>query len=250
MRIIVIGGTGLIGSKVVANLADHGDEAVAASLNTGVNTYTGEGLDAVLQDADVVVDVSNSPSFEDAAVLDFFTTTSTNLMKAESAAGVGHHVALSIVNNDLIPDSGYMRAKAAQERIIRESGLPYSIVRATQFFEFSTAIGAGSTVDGAVRLPAVRYQPMAAQDVAMAVSHVALGRPVNGTVDIAGPRSYSFAEFIERALADLGVPQPVVVDPQAPYFGSVLTESMLVPDEDARLGETTYEQWLATQTRG
>ncbi len=247
MKVVVVGGTGLIGSKVVADLAEQGHEVVAASPDTGVNTITGEGLDAVIEGAQVVIDVSNSPSFEDSAVLDFFTTATTNLMKAESAAGVEHHVALSIVNNDMIPDSGYMRAKTAQERIIRESGLPYSIVRATQFFEFSKSIAQGSTVDGVVRLPDVRYQPMAAADVALAVSRVAVGRPLNGTTDIAGPRSYGFAGFIARTLADRGDPLTVTVDPQAPYFGAVLSESMLVPDENARLGTTTYEEWLATQ---
>jgi uncharacterized protein YbjT (DUF2867 family) len=247
MKVVVIGGTGLIGSKVVTNLTKEGHEAIAASPDSGVNTVTGEGLDAVLEGVHVVIDVSNSPSFEDAAVMDFFSTATTNLMKAESAAGVGHHVALSIVNNDLIPDSGYMRAKAEQERIIRESGLAYSIVRATQFFEFSKSIAQGSTVNGVVRLPAVRYQPMAAADVALAVSRVAVGPPLNGTTDIGGPLSYSFAEFIERALADQGDPRQVIADPRARYFGAVLSESMLVPDEAARLGTTTYEEWLAAQ---
>ncbi len=203
---------------------------------------------AALDAAQVVVDVSNSPSFEDHAVMEFFSTATTNLMKAESAAGVGHHVALSIVNNDLIPDSGYMRAKTAQERIVRESGLPYSIVRATQFFEFSTGIAQGSMIEGVVRLPAVRYQPMAASDVALAVSRVAVGRPLDGVEDIAGPESPRLGSS-PGCWPTWDSPEKVVADPRAPYFGAVLSESMLVPDEAARLGATTYEQWLADQTK-
>jgi uncharacterized protein YbjT (DUF2867 family) len=248
MKIVVIGGTGLIGSKVVHNLTELGHEAVAASPNTGVNTLTGEGLDAALEGTQVVIDVSNSPSFEDAAVLEFFTTTTTNLMKAEAGAGVGHHVALSVVNNDQIPDSGYLRAKAAQERNIRESGLAYSIVRATQFFEFSKSIAQTATVGGVVRLPAVQYQPIAAEDVAAAVSRVAVGSPLNGKIDIAGPTSYRFNEFIEQALAAQGAPQEVVADPAARYFGAQLDERSLVPGDDAALGDISYPQWLATQS--
>jgi uncharacterized protein YbjT (DUF2867 family) len=263
MKIVVIGGTGLIGSKVVHNLTEFGHEAVAASPNTGVNTLTGEGLDAALEGAQVVIDVSNSPSFEDAAVLEFFTTATTNLMKAEAGAGVGHHVALSVVNNDQIPDSGYLRAKAAQERIIRESGLVYSIVRATQFFEFSQSIAQTATVDGVVRLPAVQYQPIAAEDVAAAVGRVAVGSPLNGKIDIAGrvavgsplngkidiagPTSYRFNEFIEQALAAQGARQEVVADPSARYFGAQLDERSLVPGDDAQVGATSYAKWLATQ---
>jgi uncharacterized protein YbjT (DUF2867 family) len=247
MKIVVIGGTGLIGSMVVANLSAQGHEAVPAAPNTGVNTLTGEGLDAVLEGAKVVVDVSNSPSFEDAAVLDFFTTSTTNLLKGETTAGVGHHVALSIVNNDAIPGSGYMRAKAAQERIIHDSGVPFSIVRATQFFEFSKAIAQSATVDGAVHLPPARYQPMAAADVALAVTRAALAGPTNGHADIAGPKAYRFDEFIGQAIADLGSPQSVVADAQAQYFGTLLSGPELVPTGDAELGTTTYEAWLAQQ---
>lgn len=247
MRIVVIGGTGLIGSKLVAKLTEHGHEAVAAAPNTGVNTLTGEGLDAVLEGADVVVDVSNSPSFEDAAVLNFFTTSTTNLTKAEAGAGVGHHVALSIVNDELIPDSGYMRAKVAQEAIIRESGIAYSLVRATQFLEFSKSIAYSATVGDEVRLPPVRYQPIAAEDVASALSRVAVGEPLNGVLEIAGPTQYRFDEFIAQAVAAQGEPRDVVADPHARYFGAELGERSLVPGDDAQLGSTTYEEWLAAQ---
>jgi uncharacterized protein YbjT (DUF2867 family) len=232
MKIVVVGGTGLIGSKIVARLTEHGHQAVAASPNSGVNTIT---------------DVSNSPSFEDAAVLDFFTTSTTNQVKAEAAAGVEHHVALSIVNNELVPDSGYMRSKVAQERIIRESGVPYSIVRATQFFEFSQSIAQAATVGGAVRLPPVRYQPIAAEDVARAVGLVAVEQPLNGTLEIAGPIQYRFDEFIARALASQGDPRAVVADPHARYFGAELSERSLVPGDEAQLGAITYEEWSAAQ---
>ena len=204
MKIVVIGGTGLVGSKVVSKLSGDGHEAVAASPDTGVNTITGQGLDAALVGADVVVDLSNSPSFADQDVLDFFTTSTTNLMKAEMAAGVGHHVALSIVNDDQIPDSGYMRAKVAQEKVIRDSGNDYCIVRATQFFEFTRSIAQVATIDGVVHLPAVAYQPIAAEDVARVVARMAVGKPINGVLNIAGPTRYRFNEFIAQALAALG----------------------------------------------
>lgn len=247
MKIVVIGGTGLVGSKVTSKLADDGHESVAASPDTGVNTLTGEGLDAVLAGADVVVDLSNSPSFADQDVLDFFTTSTTNLMKAESVAGVGHHVALSIVNNDRIPDSGYMRAKVAQERIIRESGNEYCIVRATQFFEFTRSIAQAATVDGIVRLPAVAFQPIAAEDVARVVARMAVGKPINGVLDIAGPTRYRFNEFIAQALTALGEPAEVVADEHARYFGTELQQLSLVPGDGAELGSITFEDWLTHQ---
>ncbi len=247
MKVVVIGGTGLIGSRLVASLGDHGHEAVAASPNTGVDTLTGDGLAEALDGAAVVVDVSNSPSFEDAAVLDFFTTSTTNLMAAEAAAGVGHHVAVSIVGADLLPDSGYLRAKVAQERVIRESGRPFSIVRATQFFEFSRSIAQAATVGDEVHLPPVGFQPIAADDVVDAVRGVSLGHPVDGTVQIAGPERFRFDEFIGRALSALGEPRVVVADARARYFGTELGDTSLVPTQEAQLGETTFEKWVAAQ---
>jgi len=248
MKIVVIGGTGLIGSKVVARLAAQGHVAVAGSPDRGVNSLTGEGLDAALDGAAAVVDVSNSPSLEDAAAMEFFTTSTTNLLKAESVAGVAHHVALSIVNCDRIRESGYLRAKATQEQIIRESGSSHSIVRATQFFEFTRSIAQTATVDGVVRLPAVRYQPMAADDVAAAVGAAASGMAMNATISVAGPTQYRFSDFIAMALAAQGEPSEVVTDPDARYFGARLDDDSLVPDGFAQLGATTYEAWLSAQT--
>ena len=245
MKVVVIGGTGLIGSKLVTKLSALGHEAVAAAPNTGVNTLTGEGLAEVLKGAQVVVDVSNSPSFEDAAVLEFFKTSTSNLLTYEAAAGVGHHVALSIVGTDVLPDSGYMRAKVAQEKLIKESSLPYSIVRATQFFEFVKRI-ADSFADGkTVRVPPVRFQPMAAEDVASAVCRVAIGSPLNGIVEIGGPEQFRFDELIRQGLSTSKDPREVIADPQARYFGTELSERSLVPGVDAQLGETRFEDWLS-----
>ena len=249
MKIVVIGGTGLIGSKVVTKLNERGYEAVAASPNSGVNTLTGEGLAEVLQGASVVVDVSNSPSFDDAAVMDFFQTSTRNLLTYEAAAGVGHHVALSIVGCEGLPNSGYMRAKVAQEKLIKESSIPYSIVRATQFFEFLTRIADSATEGNTVHLPSVAFQPMAADDVASAVTKVAMGSPLNGTVDVAGPEQFRFDEFISRGLSARKDPREVVADPHAPYFGTELSERSLVPDDGALLGETRFEEWLIGATR-
>lgn len=248
MKIVVIGGTGLIGSKVVKKLNESGYEAVAASPNSGVNTLTGEGLAEVLKDASVVVDVSNSPSFEDTPVMEFFQTSTRNLLTYEAAAGVGHHVALSIVGCEHLPDSGYMRAKVAQEKLIKESSIPYSIVRATQFFEFLTRIADSATEGNTVHLPSVAFQPMAADDVASAVAKVAMGSPLNGTVDVAGPEQFRFDEFISRGLSARKDPREVVADPHAPYFGTELSERSLVPDEGALLGETRFEEWLIGTT--
>ena len=245
MKIVVIGGTGLIGSKVVTKLGEQGYHAVAASPASGVNTITGEGLAEVLKDASVVVDVSNSPSFEDAAVMEFFTTSTGNLLKYEAAAGVGHHVALSIVGCDRLPDSGYMRAKVAQETLIKKSSIPYSIVRATQFFEFLNGIADSATEGNTIRLPSVAFQPMAAEDVANAVSKVAIGSPLNGTVDVAGPEQFRFDEFIRHGLSARKDPREVTADAHAPYFGTELSEHSLVPDHDALLGETRFENWLS-----
>lgn len=248
MKIVVIGGTGLIGSKVVAKLSERGYEAVPASPNSGVNTLTGEGLAGVLEGASVVVDVSNSPSFEDAAVMKFFQTSTRNLLTFEAAAGVGHHVALSIVGTDRLPNSGYMRAKVAQENLIKESSVPYSIVRATQFFEFLTRIADSATDGNTVRLPPVGFQPMAADDVASVVAKVAMGSPLNGTVDVAGPEEFRFNEFISRGLSARKDPREVIADPHAPYFGTELSERSLVPDAGALLGETRFEEWLIGAT--
>jgi len=244
MKIVVIGGTGLIGSKVVSKLGGRGYDVVAASPNSGVNTLTGEGLAEVLEGASVVVDVSNSPSFEDAAVMEFFQTSTSNLLAYEAAAGVGHHVALSIVGTERLPDSGYMRAKVAQEKLIKESPIPYSIVRATQFFEFLTRIADSATEGNTVRLPSVGFQPLAAEDVASQVAKVAMGAPLNGTVEVAGPEQFRFDEFISRGLSARNDPREVIADPHAPYFGAELSERSLVPNEGALLGDTRFEDWL------
>jgi uncharacterized protein YbjT (DUF2867 family) len=244
MKLVIIGGSGLIGSKVVTHLRDQGHEAVPASPDSGVNTLTGEGLADVLAGAAVVVDVSNSPSFEDAAVLKFFETSTGNLLAAEAAAGVGHHVALSVVGSDRMPDSGYFRAKVVQERLIRNSSIPYSIVRATQFFEFLKRMADEATDGKTVRIAPVLFQPMAAEDVAQAVSRVALSAPLNGIVEIAGPQQFRFNEFIRLGLAARQDPRVVIADPHAHYFGTELGERTLVPGADARLGEISFEQWV------
>lgn len=243
-KIVVIGGTGLIGSKVVTKLSEHGYEAVAAAPNTRVNTLTGEGLGEVLAGASVVVDVSNSPSFEDTAVMNFFQTSTRNLLAFEAAAGVGHHVALSIVGAERLPNSGYLRAKVAQEKLIKESPIPYSIVRATQFFEFLKSIADSATEGNTVQLPSVSFQPLAAEDVANAVAKVAMESPLNGTVEIAGPELFRFDEFISRGLSARNDPREVVADPHALYFGTELSDRSLVPDGDAMLGEIRFADWL------
>jgi uncharacterized protein YbjT (DUF2867 family) len=244
MKIVIIGGTGLIGSKLVACLRKDGHQAVPAALNTGVNTITGEGLAQAVSGAAVVVDVSNSPSFEDAAVLKFFETSTRNQLAAEAAAGVGHHVALSIVGCDRVPDSGYLRAKVAQEKLIRSSSIPYSIVRATQFFEFAKRIADEATDGMTVRVPHVLFQPMAASDVAGAVCKVAEGKPLNGMVEIGGPQQFRFDEFVRLALNAYHDAREVVADAHAHYFGAQLDERSLVPGADARLGTMRFEDWL------
>lgn len=245
MKVVVIGGTGLIGSKVVTKLGEHGYQVVAASPNSGVNTMTGEGLAEVLEGASVVVDVSNSPSFDDAAVMEFFETSTRNLLACEAAAGVGHHVALSVVGSDRMTGSGYFRAKIAQEKLIKEFSIPYSIVRATQFFEFVKRIADSATEGNMVRLPSVRFQPMAADDVASVVAKVAVGSPLNGTVEVAGPEQFRFDEFISRSLIAGKDPREVIADPHAQYFGTELSERSLVPSEGALLAETRFEDWLS-----
>ena len=244
MKIVVIGGTGLIGSKLVTKLSALGHEAMAAAPNTGVNTLTGEGLAEVLIGAQVVVDVSNSPSFEDAAVLNFFQTSTRNLLSYEAAAGVGHHVALSIVGTDRLPDSGYMRAKVAQENLIKEGPIPYTIVRATQFFEFGKQIADAATIDNAVRVPPVLFQPMAAEDVVSALCKVAITSPLNGMFEIAGPQSFRFDDFIRQRLEPLNDPREVIADPKAKYFGTDLSERSIVPDDGAQLGQKRFKDWL------
>jgi uncharacterized protein YbjT (DUF2867 family) len=248
MKIVVIGGTGLIGSKVVTKLTEHGHEAVAASPNSGVNTITGEGLAEVLAGASVVIDVSNSPSFEDAAVLKFFETSTRNLLAAEAAAGVTHHVALSIVGTDRSPEIGYFRAKLAQETLIKESPIPYSIVQATQFFEFIKGIADAATDGNTVRIAPVLFQPIAADDVASAVSRVAMGTPLNGIIEIAGPEQFRFDEFIRRGLKASNDSREVVTDPHARYFGAELGERTLVSAGDAQLGATYFKDWLERST--
>lgn len=245
MKIVVIGGTGLIGTKVVKKLTEQGHEALAASPNTGVDATTGRGLAEGLARAEVVVDVSNSPSFEDAPVLAFFENSGRNLARAEKEASVRHHVALSVVGTDRLQESGYFRAKLAQERLIKTSGIPYTIVRATQFFEFLGAItAAASTDDKRVRLSSASFQPIAADDVAKAVADAALGLPVNDTIEIGGPERLPMSELVARYLKATNDPREVVSDPQARYFGVRLDDRSLVPGDNAHLGTIRLEEWL------
>ena len=245
MKIVVIGGSGLIGSKLVTKLREQGHEAIAASPNSGVNTLTGEGLAEALKSASVVVDVSNSPSWEDAAVMNFFETSTRNLLAYEAAAGVGHHVALSVVGSERLVESGYFRAKIAQENLIKGSSMPHSIVRATQFYEFVKGIADFSTDGNKVGLPPVLIQPMAADDVASAVGRVALGAPANGTVEVGGPEKFCLDELIRRGLAARKDPRVVVADPRARYYGIKVEERTLIPEDDAKLGQIRFQDWLA-----
>ena len=243
MKIVVIGGTGLIGSKLVAKLRDHGHEAVPAA-PPGVNTLTGEGLAEALAGADVVVDVSNSPSFEAAAVMNFFTTSTSNLLAAEAAEGVRHHVALSVVGTERLSESGYFRAKSAQEELIKAGPIPYSIVHATQFFEFVKSIADGATTGSTVLLSPALIQPMAADDVASAVGRIAVGPPVNGIVEVAGPEQFGLDALIRLGLAAKSDPREVVSDTNARYFGALLQERTLLPGDGARLATTRFEDWI------
>jgi uncharacterized protein YbjT (DUF2867 family) len=247
MKIVVIGGSGLIGSKLVVKLREHGHDAIAASPKSGVDTLTGEGLAAALRGASVVVDVSNSPSFEDAAVLKFFETSTRNLLNYEKAAGVGHHVALSVVGTDRLFESGYFRAKIAQEKMIKDAAIHYSIVRATQFFEYLKGIADLSVAGDKVRLPPVLFQPMAADDVASAVGRIAMGPPVNGMVEIGGPEQFRLDELVRQRLAALEDRREVITDPEALYAGAKVSLRTLVPDTTARLGEIRFETWLRSQ---
>ena len=249
MKVLVIGGSGLIGSQVVANLTELGHEAVPASPRSGVDSVTGEGLADAVAGVHTVVDVSNSPSFDDEPVLRFFTTSTKNLLAAERKAGVGHHVALSIVGADRSRDSGYMRAKCAQEELIQESGAPYSIVRATQFFEFVDAIADSATDGDTVRLPHGAFQPIAAADVATAVTRVANSEPLNRMINIAGPEKLGMDDFVAAHLTAAGDPRRVVTDPTARYFGALIDEHSIVPleSEDATIYPTRFGDWMAAR---
>jgi uncharacterized protein YbjT (DUF2867 family) len=246
MRIVIIGGTGLIGSRVVARLREEGHDAIPASPASGVNTLTGEGLAEVLAGAAVVVDVSNSPSLEDAAALHFFQTSTANLLQAEAAAGVRHHVALSVVGTDRLAESGggYFRAKLVQERLIERSPIPYSIVHATQFFEFLEGLADAATAGNTVRLAPVLVQPIAAADVGRAVASVSVAAPVHGIVEVAGPEQFRLDDLVQRKLSVRGDPRELIADPRARYFGIVLSERTLLPGEDAALGEIRFVDWL------
>ncbi len=246
MKIVVIGGTGLIGSTLVARLGERGHEAVPAAPSMGVNTLTGEGVKEVLHDANVVVDVSNSPSFADEDVMTFFRTSTANLLDAAGEAGVGHYVALSVVGTDRLPESGYLRAKVAQEELIKGSGLPYSIVHATQFFEFAGSIADSATADGRVRLPGAGVQPIAAEEVAAAVGDTAVGDPLNGTVEVAGPEAFGLDQWVRTVLAARRDPREVITDPQARYFGAE-PDRELLPGAGAHLAQTQLSEWLTRQ---
>jgi uncharacterized protein YbjT (DUF2867 family) len=244
MKIVVIGGTGLIGSKTVAILRQGGHEVVAASPQSGINSITGEGLKEAMAGAQVVIDLANSPSFENEAVLDFFKTSGRNLLAAEAAAGVGHHIALSIVGTDRAPDNGYFRAKVAQEKLIETSGIPYTIIRSTQFLEFLPAIADSSADGNRIKLSPGLFQPIAADDVAVIVANVALATPRNGIVEIAGPERAPFNEVVARYLKAVGDPREVVSDPEARYWGGRVEERSLVPLGEARLGRIGLDEWL------
>src|SRR4030095_1652352 len=244
MKIVVIGGSGLIGSRLVTKLREHGHEAVAASPNSGVNTLTGEGLAEALRGASVVVNVSNSPSWEDSAVMKFFETSTRNLLACEAAAGVGHPVPLSVAGTERLSESGYFRAKIVQEKLIKSGTIPYSIVQATQFFEFLKQLADISFDGKKVRVPDAFFQPMAADDVAAAVGRIAVGQPINGTVEIGGPEAFRIDELVRRRLTSLNDSREVVADPNARYSGAKIDERTLIPGNNARLGETRFETWL------
>jgi uncharacterized protein YbjT (DUF2867 family) len=248
-KIVVIGGSGLIGKKVVNNLRQHGHEVVAASPSSGVNTVTGEGLAQALADAQVVVDVANAPSWEDKAVLVFFETSGRNLLSAEAAAGVGHHVALSVVGTDRLLASGYFRAKMVQEKLIKASPIPYTIVRATQFFEFVSGIAQSATEGQTVRLPPALMQPIAADDVAAAVAEAALAEPLNGTFELAGPEPIRQDDLVRQFLAATGDARTVITDPKALYYGIEMNDQSLTPSDNPRIGPTRFEGWLRRSIR-
>ena len=244
MKIVVIGGTGLIGSRLVSTLRSRGHEVLPASPDSGVNTITGEGVDAALAGAQVVVDVSNSPSFDDAAVLKFFETSSSNLLAAEQRAGVRHHVILSIVGTDRVPQSGYLRAKLAQENLIRKSGMPYSILRSTQFFEFIARIAQSGANGSSVRVSGAMFQPILSSDVVAALADITVGAPLNGTVEVGGPEQFRMDELVRRVLRANGDQREVILDSHARYFGAELNDASLVAGPGARVGSMHFEQWL------
>ena len=251
MKVVVIGGSGLIGKKLVADLRERGHEVVPASPSSGVNALTGEGLAEALNVARIVVDVSNSPSWADDAVMEFFDKSTRNVLAAESAAGVGHHVALSVVGADRMTDSGYMRAKVNQEKLIEACGVPYSIVRATQFFEFLGGIADSGAEGDSVRLSTAPMQPMAGDDVAAALAEVAVGAPLNGMVEVAGPEAMSIAEFVGRYMAASGDKRTVIADPKALYYGAAMDARGIAPGANPRLGPTRFEDWFSRSgTRG
>jgi len=244
MKVIVIGGSGLIGKRVVDNLRNNGHEAVAASPNSGVNSVTGEGLATALAGANAVVDVTNSPSWADADVMEFFDKSTRNLLAAEATAGVGHHVALSVVGADRMPDSGYMRAKVNQENLIKAGGIPYTIVRATQFFEFLGAIADSGAEGDTVRLSTAPMQPISADDVGAALAKVAVGTPANATIELAGPEAMSIADFVGRFMAAKGDKRKVIADPKALYYGAVMGSRGIAPGANPRLGPTRFDAWI------
>lgn len=249
MKIVIIGGTGLIGSKTTERLRAKGHDVTAASPNTGVNTITGEGLAEALTGAEVVLDLANSPSFEDIAVMEFFQISGRNLLAAEKTAGVRHHIALSVVGTERLQESGYFRAKLVQEKLIREGGIPYTIVHSTQFMEFLAGIAQSGMVDGKVHLSPAFVQPIASDDVADAMADVALGKPVNGVIEIAGPERFRLNELVTRYLKATGDSREVVADPDAKYFGARLEDGSLVTDDASRFGKLGFEQWFATSSR-
>ena len=250
MKIVVIGGTGLIGSKLVQNLRERGHDVLAAAPSTGVNSITREGLAQAMDGAEVVVDVANAPSWEDQAVLDFFETSSRNLLAAEAAAGVRHHVALSIVGSERLPENGYFRAKVAQENLIKASGIPYTLLRATQFFEFVDGIAQSATVGEEICLSPALIQPIASDDVVAALTDVALAAPVNGTVEVAGPEAMPLDELVRRFLRATQDTRKVVPDVHARYYGAVLDDQSLTAGKNARLGAIRFQDWLAQSTAG
>ncbi|TGD56577.1 SDR family oxidoreductase [Flavobacterium humi] len=249
MKIVIIGGTGLIGSKLVTNLRGSGHEVIAASPSSGINTITGEGLAEALEGAQVVVDVANAPSFEDQAVLDFFETSGRHLLAAEKAAGVGHHIALSVVGTDRLQESGYFRAKKAQEDLIREAGIPYTIVHSTQFFEFAGSIMQSGIKEGKVHMSPALIQPIASDDVVAAMALAVTGKPANGIVEIAGPEVLPLDGWIQKHLALSQDPKEIISDPQSRYFGAVLQEKTLLPGKDPHMGSIRYEDWFRNQNK-
>jgi len=245
MKIVVIGGSGLIGSKLVSSLEKLGHEVIAASPQSGVNTITGEGLADALTGADVVVDVANSPSFEDNAVMEFFQTSGKNLLAAEAIAGVKHHVALSVVGTERLQGSGYFRAKLAQEKLIKESGIPYSLLHSTQFFEFVGGIVQSGTVGDTIHMSPANIQPIASDDVVAAMTSITIGLPFNGTIEVAGPEKIRLNELVQKYLGLKGDNREVIADTHAPYFGVEINDQSLTPADNARLGSIRYDEWIA-----